>query len=107
MTISSAQSPEHSAPEAVAAVSPMPAAPKVDQKASFMWAIAQAARLQGTEVDRLQLHALVTQHAAEFDNIETGLHDWKTVLGNMAKQLDIRLDDPTKQPDAARLPAVV
>ncbi len=107
MTISSAQSPEHSAPETVAAVSPMPAAPKVDQKASFMWAIAQAARLQGTEVDRLQLHALVTQHAAEFDNIETGLHDWKTVLGNMAKQLDIRLDDPTKQPDAARLPAVV
>ena len=46
-----------------------PAAPKVDQKSSLMWAIAQAARLQGTEIDRLQLHALVTQYASEINNI--------------------------------------
>ena len=84
-----------------------PAAPKVDQKSSLMWAIAQAARLQGTEIDRLQLHAVVTQHASEIDNIETGLHDWNTVLGKLADELDIRLDVPTKQPDPARLPAIV
>ena len=84
-----------------------PAAPKVDQKSSLMWAIAQAARLQGTEIDRLQLHAVVTQHASEIDNIETGLHDWNTVLGKLADELDIRLDAPTQQPDPARLPAIV
>ena len=103
------QSPEHLAEqEPVQAATPAaPVAPKVDQKNSLMWAIAQAARLQGTEIDRLQLHALVTQYGSEIDNIETGLHDWNTVLGKLAEELDIRLDAPTKQPDPARLPAIV
>ena len=63
---------ESEAAAALAAAIQTAGLPKVDQKSSFMWAIAQAARLQGTEIDRLQLHALVTQHANEFDNIETG-----------------------------------
>ena len=103
------QSPERATEqEAVQTAAPTtPVAPKADQKNSLMWAIAQAARLQGTEMDRLQLHAVVTQHASEIDNIETGLHDWNTVLGKLADELDIRLDAPTKQPDPARLPAIV
>lgn len=100
------QTPEHLT-EQEAVQKAAPAAPKVDQKSSLMWAIAQAARLQGTEIDRLQLHALVTQYASEINNIETGLHDWNTVLGKLANELDIRLDVPTKQPDPARLPAIV
>ena len=84
-----------------------PSKPKVDQKSSLMWAIAQAARLQGTEVDRLQLHALVTQYAAEVEIVETGLYDWKKILEKVTDGLDIRLDAPTKHPDAARLPAIV
>ena len=100
------QTPEHLT-EQEAVQKAAPAAPKVDQKSSLMWAIAQAARLQGTEIDRLQLHALVTQYASEINNIETGLHDWNTVLGKLADELDIRLDVPTKQPDPARLPAIV
>lgn len=99
---------EHStAQEEVQKVSPAFTAPKIDQKDSFMWAIAQAARLQGTEIDRLQLHALANQYAAEFDNIETGLHDWKSVLAKVAEELDIRLDPVGKYPDPARLPAIV
>lgn len=104
------QSPEHIMKQEEQEAVPTetaPAAPKVDQKSSLMWAIAQAARLQGTEIDRLQLHAVVTQHASEIDNIETGLHDWNTVLGKLANELDIRLDAPTQQPDPARLPAIV
>lgn len=98
---------ESEAAAALAAAIQTAGLPKVDQKSSFMWAIAQAARLQGTEIDRLQLHALVTQHANELDNIETGLHDWGKVLGKVAAELDIRLDAPSKFPDPARLPAIV
>lgn len=86
---------------------PMNSAPTIDQKDSLMWAIAQAARYQGTEIDRLQLHATVTKHLDEIDNIETGLYEWHKVLKKMAEDLDIRLDDPTKSPDLARLPALV
>ena len=98
---------ESEAAAALAAAIQTAGLPKVDQKSSFMWAVAQAARLQGTEIDRLQLHALVTQHANELDNIETGLHDWGKVLGKVAAELDIRLDAPSKFPDPARLPAIV
>ena len=82
-------------------------ATKVDQKSSLMWAIAQAARLQGTEVDRLRLHAVVSEHLDQINNVETGLYDWNKVLADIADKLDIRLDVPTKHPDAARLPAIV
>lgn len=81
-------------------------APQVDQKNSFMWALAQAARLQGTEIDRLRLHSVTSEHLDQINNVETGLHDWKKVLENVADKLDIRLDSPTKHPDVARLPAI-
>ncbi len=84
-----------------------PVAPKIDQKNSLMWAIAQAARYQGTEVDRLQLHASITEHLTEIDNVETGLFEWQKVLENVCEDIDVRLDAPTAYPDQARLPAVV
>lgn len=99
------QSPEQIMEQKAVQTAIASAVPKVDQKSSLMWAIAQAARLQGTEIDRLQLHAVVTQYASEIDNIETGLHDWNAVLGKLANELDIRLD-ASRNPDPARLPAV-
>ncbi len=80
--------------------------PELSQKDSLMWAIAQAARYQGTEVDRLQLHASITKNLADIDNITTGLKDWNKVLATVCEDLDIRLDEATKYPDAARLPAI-
>ena len=78
----------------------------VNQKDSLMWAIAQAARLQGMEIDRLQLHSVISDQIDEVSNVDTGVHKWTRVLKHVAKDLDIRLDDPKDQPDPARLPAI-
>ncbi|MBS1175323.1 MAG: multidrug transporter ATPase [Burkholderiaceae bacterium] len=80
--------------------------PEISQRDSLMWAIAQAARYQGTEVDRLQLHASITKNINDIDNVTTGLKDWYQVLSTLCEDLDIRLDEPTQHPDPARLPAI-
>lgn len=97
----------HDSSQAETPVQVAPSAPKIDQKDSMMWAIAQAARFQGTEVDRLQLHASITDHLSEIDNVETGLYGWNKVLEHVCEDIDVRLDEPTKHPDPARLPAIV
>lgn len=74
---------------------------------TLAWAIAEIAKLQGSEVNRLRLKAAVADHSELIESIDgSSDHPWQDVIKTVGLSAGIGEIQFAQEPDPARLPAL-